>query len=180
MPDELPANSADYEAFLRLFTRDQLRVLAYIRALIHDHAVAADVFQETSLELWRSFATFRRDEDFARWALGIARHQVLKYWRTRDRDRHVFSETLLAELSTAAIDIAHDMEPRQAALDQCVGQLSDRQRELIRLFYGENQSAAAIAEAWDRSVHAVYKSLKVMRRALLQCVESKLRGEANS
>ncbi|TWT30627.1 sigma-70 family RNA polymerase sigma factor [Blastopirellula retiformator] len=177
MPDKSPANSAEYEAFLRLFTRDQLRVLAYIRALIHDHAVANDVFQETSLELWRSFATFRRDEEFARWALGIARHQVLKYWRTRDRDRHVFSETLLAELSTVAIDRVGEMEPRQQALDQCVGQLSDRQRELIRLFYGENQSAAAIAQAWDRSVHAVYKSLKVMRRALLQCVESKLSGE---
>ncbi|MCC9609439.1 sigma-70 family RNA polymerase sigma factor [Blastopirellula sp. JC732] len=172
--EEQPPPTSDYEDFLRLFTRDQLRVLAYIRALVHDHAVASDVFQETSLELWRSFATFRRDEEFAPWALGIARHQVLKYWRTRDRDRHVFSETLLAELSTAAIDMARELEPRQEALDECVGLLSDRQRELIRLFYGENQSAAAIAEGWNRSVHAVYKSLKVMRRALLECVESKL------
>ncbi|PQO26593.1 RNA polymerase subunit sigma-70 [Blastopirellula marina] len=170
--------SSDYEHFLRLFTRDQLRVLAYIRALVHDHAVANDVFQETSLELWRSFATFRRDQEFAAWALGIARHQVLKYWRTRDRDRHVFSEALLAEISTAAIGMASEMEPRQQALDECVGLLSDRQRELIQRFYGENQSAAAIADAWNRSVHAVYKSLKVMRRALLECVETKLGNES--
>ncbi|EAQ80095.1 sigma-70 family RNA polymerase sigma factor [Blastopirellula marina] len=166
--------SSDYEDFLRLFTRDQLRVLAYIRALIHDHSVAGDVFQETSLELWRSFATFRRDEEFTPWALGIARHQVLKYWRTRDRDRHIFSEVLLAEISATAIGLASELEPRQEALDECVTLLSDRQRELIQLFYGENQSAATIADAWNRSVHAVYKSLKVMRRSLLECVESKL------
>ncbi|WP_233200289.1 sigma-70 family RNA polymerase sigma factor [Blastopirellula marina] len=178
MNDDAARMSSDYEHFLRLFTRDQLRVLAYIRALVHDHAAANDLFQETSLELWRSFATFRRDQEFAAWALGIARHQVLKYWRTRDRDRHVFSEALLAEISTAAIGMASEMEPRQQALDECVGLLSDRQRELIQRFYGENQSAAAIADAWNRSVHAVYKSLKVMRRALLECVETKLGNES--
>lgn len=167
-------NSSDYEEFLRLFTRDQLRVLAYIRALIHDHTVAGDVFQETSLELWRSFESFRRDEEFTPWALGIARHQVLKYWRTRDRDRHVFSDALIAEISNTAISLTSELELRQEALDECVTLLSDRQRELIQLFYGENQSAAMIADAWNRSIHAVYKSLKVMRRSLMECVESKL------
>lgn len=174
MNDDTASKTSDYEDFLRLFTRDQMRVMAYIRALIHDHAVAGDVFQETSLELWRSFATFRRDEEFTPWALGIARHQIHKYWRTRDRDRHIFSETLLAEISATAIGLTSEIQPRQAALDECVGLLSDRQRELIQMFYGDNQSAAAIADVWSRSVHAVYKSLKVMRRSLLECVESKL------
>ena len=167
----------DYEAFLQLFMRNQFRVLAYIRSFIHNHTAANDVFQETCLELWRSFATFRRDAEFAPWALGIARHQVLKHWRTRDRDRHVFSETLMNDLSESAIHLASEMVSRQEALEECVGKLSERQRELIHLFYGENQSASQIAETWKRSVHAVYKGLKVLRRTLLECVESKVGNE---
>lgn len=162
-----PVDAALYEDFLRLFMRDQFRVLAYIHTLIHDQTAANDVFQETSLVLWRSFPSFRPEAEFAPWALGIARHQVLKYWRTRKRDRHVFSETLLTELSAEAIGLAAEMEPRQEALEECVKQLTGRQRDLIRRFYGENESATAIAEAWNRSMHAVYKALKVMRRSLL-------------
>src|SRR6056297_2626648 len=174
MKDDTPIDPEMYEQFLTLFTRDQLRIVAWIRALVRNHTSAADMFQETSPELWRSFSTFRPDADFLPWALGVARHQVLKHWRTAKRDRLAFSEEFLNELTVEAIELADELAPRQAALDECVQQLSDRQRELIHRFYGENQAAAVIADAWERSVHAVYKSLKVMRAALLECVEAKL------
>ena len=177
MKEGTPIAPELYEQFLTLFTRDQLRITAWIRALVPNHTAAADVFQETSLELWRSFPTFRPDTDFLPWALGVARHQVLKHWRTAKRDRLTFSEEFLHELTVEAIDLADEMVPRQAALDECVKQLSDRQRDLIHRFYGANQTAAVIASAWERSVHAVYKSLKVTRRALLECVEAKLAGQ---
>ncbi len=166
-----------YEQFLRLFSRDQLRIAGWIRSLVPEHAGADDVFQETSLELWRSFPTFRPDADFLPWALGVARHQVLKHWRTAKRDRLSFSEAFLAELTTEAIRMADELAPRQAALDECVGQLSDRQRDLIHRFYSDHQTAAVIASVWERSVHAVYKSLKILRRTLLECVEAKLSGQ---
>ncbi|WP_417737469.1 sigma-70 family RNA polymerase sigma factor [Rosistilla oblonga] len=175
--DDKPSDPDDYELFLRLFARDQLRVLAYIRSLIYQPCAVDDVYQETCLELWRSFSTFRRDQDFAAWALGVTRHQVLKHWRTRDRDRHVFSEALVDELSATALKLGPEINVRQEAIDQCVQLLSERQRELVQLFYGENHSAATIAQRWQRSVHAVYKSLKVMRRSLADCVESKLQNE---
>ena len=177
MKEGTPIDPELYEQFLTLFTRDQLRITAWIRALVPNHTAATDVFQETSLELWRSCPTFRPDTDFLPWALGVARHQVLKHWRTAKRDRLTFSEEFLHELTVEAIDLADEMVPRQAALDECVKQLSDRQRDLIHRFYGANQTAAVIASAWERSVHAVYKSLKVTRRALLECVEAKLAGQ---
>lgn len=176
--DHQPQNESDrYEEFLRLFTRDQRRVVAYIQMLIHDRTVADDVFQETSLVLWRSFSSFRPEAEFIPWALGIARHQVLRYWRTQRRDRHVFSESLVSELADDAIGLIGEIEPRQESLDRCVEHLTDRQRGLIQMFYGENQSASLIAVRWNRSVHAVYKALKVMRRSLLECVEQKLAEE---
>ena len=126
------------------------------------------------MELWRSFPEFRPDADFLSWALGVVRHQVLKYWRNVKRDRPAFSDQFIQDLTVEAIALADELAPRQDALDDCVKQLSDRQRDLIRRFYGENQAAIVLAQAWQRSVHAVYKSLKVMRRSLLECVEAKL------
>lgn len=172
------AESADYELFLALFTKCQGRIQAFIRTLVHDPTQADDVFQATSLVLWRSFATFRRDAEFLPWALGTARHQVLLHWRTRRRDRHVFSEALLADLADSTVTALESSEARMAALETCITGLSDRQRELLRMFYGENQRADKIARHWGRTVHAVYKALKVMRKALFECVTRKLRDLA--
>lgn len=168
------AGSNDYELFLSLFTKSQGRLQAFIRTLVHDPAQADDVFQATSLVLWRSFGTFRRDAEFLPWAIGTARHQVLMHWRTRRRDRHVFSEALLGDLADTTDAILGAADTRLLALEECIASLSDRQRELIRLFYGENHAADAIATQWNRSVHAVYKALKVMRKALFECVTKKL------
>lgn len=169
-----PDPAEDYELFLALFTRCQGRIQAFIRTLVPDPGQADDVFQATSLVLWRSFATFRRDADFLPWAIGTARHQVLLHWRTRRRDRHVFGDALLADLADVAETAVDAAESRLAALESCLAGLSERQRDLVRMFYGDNQSAAAIAGRWGRSVHAVYKALKVLRRALFDCVTRKL------
>ena len=45
MDRQQPGESDPYEQFLRLFSRDQLQVMAYIRSLVHDHSAASDVFQ---------------------------------------------------------------------------------------------------------------------------------------
>jgi RNA polymerase sigma-70 factor (ECF subfamily) len=176
-PRHCPEKSEAYEEFLGLFSRSQSRVQAYIRSLVPDAAHADDVFQATSLVLWRSFDTFDKGKDFLPWALGVARHQVLMFWRTKRRDRHVFSETLIATLADDAVGRAEMATDRQRALDACVEGLPPRQRDLIRMFYGENKSADTIAASWDRTVHAVYKALKVMRKSLLECVERRLAAE---
>lgn len=167
-----------YEAFLSQFTRVQTQVLAYVRALVHDRTAADDVFQAVSLTLWRRFDSFREGEPFLPWALGIARHEVLHYWRARRRDRLVFSEAAVARLADAAAGLAAEADPRQRALEACVQRLPERQRQLVALFYGQRLPAEQIAAAWDRTVHAVYKALKVMRRGLLECIERQLAAEA--
>jgi RNA polymerase sigma-70 factor, ECF subfamily len=180
MDTERPTSDADrpdagtYDQFLRLFTGDQQRLLAYILALVHDRDDAQEIFQETSLVLWRAFPTFRPGEEFLPWALGIARHQMLKLRRLRKRDRHVFSEELMAMLADEAAAMAPEIAPREQALAECMKRLTRRQRQLIEWFYGQGLVAAQIAERWNRSIHAVYKALRVLRRTLLECIELKL------
>ena len=165
-----------YEAFLAHFSRGQPQVQAFIRSLVHDRTSADDVFQATSLALWRKFSTFRSDAEFVPWALGIARNEVLHHWRSRRRDRLVFSEAVLTQLADVALSVANEVDPRQEALEACIEKLPERQRQLVALFYGQQIPAETIAVSWDRTVHAVYKALKVMRRNLMDCVDRTLAG----
>jgi RNA polymerase sigma-70 factor (ECF subfamily) len=163
-----------YDQFLLLFTGDQQRLLAYILALVHDRDEAQEIFQETSLVLWRAFHTFRPGAEFLPWALGIAKHQMLRLRRSRRKDRHVFSDDLMAILADEAAAMAPEIAPREQALAECMKRLTKRQRQLIEWFYGQGLVAAQIAGRWNRSIHAVYKALKMVRRVLLECIEQKL------
>jgi RNA polymerase sigma-70 factor (ECF subfamily) len=180
MNAESPTSDGDrpgadtYDQFLMLFTGHQQNLLAYILALVHDRQDAQEIFQETSLVLWKAFPTFRRDAAFLPWALGIAKHQVLRQRRSRRKDRHVFSDALMAILAEEAAAMAPEIAPRQQALNECMKRLTSRQRQLIEWFYGQELVAGQIAQRWNQSIHAVYKALKVLRRVLLECIERKL------
>ncbi len=172
--DAPPTTDGRYEVFLGHFSRVQPQVQAYVRSLVHDPTAADDVFQATSLTLWRRFDSFRRGEPFLPWALGIARHEALHHWRSRRRDRLVFSEGLLAQLADTAAAMAGEADQRLAALEACVQSLPDRQRQLVAMFYHQRLPAEQIATTWDRTVHTVYKALHMLRRSLHDCVERRL------
>lgn len=172
-----PTSDGRYEAFLTHFTRVQPQVQAYVRSLVHDRSAADDVFQATSLTLWRRFDAFRPGEPFLPWALGIARHEALHHWRSKRRDRLVFSEALLAQLADTATGLAGEADQRLSALESCMQGLPERQRQLVAMFYHQRLPADQIATAWDRTVHSVYKALQVLRRSLHDCVERRLATE---
>lgn len=174
----MPDGADRYELFLSHYARAQAPLQAFVRSLVHDRASADDVFQSTSMTLWRRFDSYRDTEPFVPWALGIARHEVLHFWRSRRRDRLVFSEAALGQLADLAMELAPEADPRQAILESCVESLPERQRQLLSMFYVQQMRAEQIAAVWQRTVHAVYKALKVTRRALVECVERKQAANA--
>lgn len=174
MTQQSSSDDTPTEEFLRLFVAAQPQLQAFVRSLVFMPGDANDVFQETSLALWRSFEKFDRDEAFLPWAIGVARNQTLQYWRKQQKERAVLNSELMATLSddvAAELDVANE---RQAALDACVEMLQPRQKGLIQSFYGANRSAGEVALDWGVGVQAVYKALKTTRRVLLECVERKL------
>ena len=173
VPDP-PDDQAMSEAFLRLFTREQFRIAGFVRSLVMNQVDAGDVLQETSLALWRSFHQYESDRDFFSWSLGVARHQVLKHFRAKRRDRLTFSESLLSDLADETADMLSDDQPRYQALRECVSQLTARQRVLIREFYTDGVAANEIAKRWNRNVQAVYNSLRDVRRQLQDCINRRL------
>src|SRR5260370_21160240 len=101
-------SSAGHGQLVERFVRSQDRIYASLATLLPNRADAEEVFQQTSLILWRKWQQFDPGRDFVRWACGIAHHEVSNFLRKRaDRGRVYLSEDVLAELAEVRLE-AHD------------------------------------------------------------------------
>ena len=162
-----------------LLQQEQSRLYGYLYSLVRDLNDADDLFQQTTLVLWKKFGEFDSQRSFFAWACGVARLEVANFLRSRGRQRLYFSDDLnllLVEAQEAMTDT--EMDDRRDALAGCVAKLRERDRELLDECYG---SASGIHEAADRrgrSPQSVYNSLRRIRRALFECVNRTLAREA--
>ena len=57
----------------------QGRLFAYIHSLVRDLNDADDLYQQTTIVLWKKFDTYRTDQPFISWAFGVARFEVANF-----------------------------------------------------------------------------------------------------
>ena len=89
--------SGQHEQFAERFVRSQDRIYAYVVTLLPNRTDAEEVFQQTSLVLWKKWQQFDPSRDFVAWACGIAHHEVQNFLRKhRDKGRVALSEDMLA------------------------------------------------------------------------------------
>ena len=165
------------EEFVQLLTKEQSYLLNYITTLLVGDVLAAEnVLQETNLVLWRKSSEFTAGTSFRAWSRKVAHWQVLAYLRDIRRDRHVFSEALVEQLSSRDNEFATEPETR-GALRDCIKKLQQSQSELVAWRYEDSLPICTIAERAGRSEDAIRSALLRIRRSLLNCIESKLTTE---
>ncbi|MEK6237361.1 MAG: hypothetical protein N2C14_21835, partial [Planctomycetales bacterium] len=121
MTDESEKNTP-HEAFLRLFTRFEGNLRAFVASLLPTWEGVDEVMQESSIVLWRKFAQFDQgaEEGVLDWAFMIARYEVLKYRRRRATDRLRFSEDVFELLAAEAESVVATQDERPRLLRECV------------------------------------------------------------
>ena len=160
--------------FARLLLHHQPEILRAVRMRVPHAADAQEIVQETSLALWKKFASYdptRRS--FGQWAQGFVRIELLRFRRKRHR-RPVLSEQALELLATTEEEMAAELDDRTEHLRECLALLPSRQHSMIHSYYSDGMDVAAIAAAQARSVDAVYKALQRVRATLLDCIARKL------
>jgi RNA polymerase sigma-70 factor, ECF subfamily len=160
--------------FVRLLTQHDRSVLLFILSLVPNWTDAEELQQETNVKLWQEFGKFRLGSDFGAWARTIAWYEVLTF---RERNRRQWLRTSPKFLESVAAEVeatADQTGTRQAALAECVEQLSAFGRELLRLHYTMGWKVRDIAQKLRFSSAAVYKALQRVRVELRQCMDHKL------
>jgi RNA polymerase sigma-70 factor (ECF subfamily) len=171
-------SSPQHDQFVERFVRSQDRIYAFVATLVPNRADAEEVFQQTSLVLWKKWQQFDPSRDFVRWACGIAHHEVCAFLRKHaDKGRVYLSEDVLAEVVQVRLDSHDVLEARRQTLRRCLDQLKQENRELLERCYAGKDSIKTIAADLGQRPNALYMTLKRLRRALFNCINRTLAAE---
>jgi RNA polymerase sigma-70 factor (ECF subfamily) len=177
------ARAGSREAFARLVRLNQELVRTFLCRRLSSIDAADDLAQEVFLVAFRRIEEYRGDAPFSHWLLGIARNQALEFLRRESRrNRHVVEAGLAqwhAEQLSEPSQNGAEHERTLSALRDCIQALPPQSRSVVDRFYFESQPAESIAGQLDKKPGAVRMMLLRIRRALGDCVSSKLQsGEA--
>jgi len=162
------------DEFLRLYSRHYTHLHAFVLSIVPSWNDAEEILQESSAVLWAKFGEFEKGTNFLGWACRIARFEAYRHLRSRKREQVMFSDSFADVVAGETVQMADELDRRHEALVHCVAKLKERDRELLHLRYEKGLSCSETASRVDRSIHAVYKSMKLIRSKLYECVQSKL------
>ena len=145
-------------------------VSAYLTANVVDLHHAEDLIQETAKAVAEKYDSFDQARPFTPWVLSIARNQLLKYYRTRSRDRLVLNETALACFAEALDRVADESEDRRLALRTCLGLVKGRSRRVLEMRYEKNMKMQEIGEQLKIGASTVSVMLFRVRAVLENCI----------
>lgn len=162
--------------------QNQRWLMAYFVAVTGNHAESEDLVQETFTQALRNADRFDASKSFGAWLRGIARNVYLEHRRNCGRKLIPISEAALEQLdlATEASEETNIVpgyaEARLEALRGCLDTMSERTAEVIRRRYLKNQPSKMIAAALGITGTAVDLVLSRARKALVGCVNRKLKA----
>lgn len=169
-----------------LIRTHQAMVYRYLRYMGATTDVAEDVAQETFFAAYKSGSVPLEDASSengrcAAWLRGVARNQLLMYFR-KSRSNPLSSDPTLLQQALDQADHVWATELLRSgdgfdyaeALQKCLDRLQGTQRKVLDLFYAEEYSRAQIAESLSMSEDGIKSLLRRVRASLRQCVQSRL------
>lgn len=167
---DIPEPAIPNDAFVKALTACQSVLRGYCRSALGPGEDAKDAWQSTNVALWRKSADWQPGTPFLRWALAVARFEVLAVIRDRQRTRLVFDEDVAEMMADAGAEQALEADPRGNALARCLDRLNDRHRGMLLAHYLAGSSMAEIATTHGMKPGAVKVLLLRVRRLLAECI----------
>lgn len=153
------------------------RIWSYIFSIVRDYHLSEDVLQEVCLFLVNSSDKFDSSRAFLPWALGIARNKSYEAIRKNQRQGTLLEDNILKKLQETISNINREENVRLEALQKCLGQISQENRELMTMKYVQRLSAEKIAGMINRSRTATFSLLQRIRTSLAGCINKGMTSE---
>lgn len=136
-----PAREVDWES---VYQAELSRIYNFFRYRVGDGRLAEDLTAETFEKAWRNRQRYRRDlAAFSTWLFTIARHVAADHFRRPNPEVPLEAATAVSggENVESLVQRRADFERLAAQL----GQLDERERDLVALKYGAGLTNRAIA-----------------------------------
>jgi RNA polymerase sigma-70 factor (ECF subfamily) len=163
------------DEFVALVLANQLRIRNFIRSLVSNRHDADDLFQRTSVVLWKKFDQYEPGTSFASWAMRVAYFEICDYRKRLARAKVTFSQEVFDALAEKVAKLTEEEDDtRREALEACLAGLSEQNRELIRMRYLEGLDVEDVSKLVDRPAKTVYRILQHVRGWLQGCIQHRL------
>jgi len=167
------AQSGERAAFDVLVCRYDRDVLRLILRVVHKQEIAADLYQESFLRIYRNLHRFRLESSFYTWAYRIVTNVCLDYLRRRRSRPEDQAPAMEADAGrTQPVDFFDSQEAPQAdpehrllsreigeRIDAALDRLSPRERMVFKMKHYRGLKLRAIGKALGTSEETVKNSL---------------------
>ncbi|RCS54076.1 hypothetical protein DTL42_02690 [Bremerella cremea] len=165
-------NDTDKQSrFAEFYITHQEQLKGYVYSLVANWSDAEEVFQRTSLLLWRKWEQFDEQREFLPWAFGFARIEAKRFHSERGRQLKMLSDSAMEALDAVIVENGNALDERLAALEHCVKKLPAQQRSILWASYNQANSIENVGEMFGLSANAVYKRLRKIREMLHRCID---------
>lgn len=151
------------EQFTKQWSTSERVIRLYLNSAIYNRADAQDVLQRVALCAYRKYDEYDVSQPFQGWLFGIAKLEVLGYFRNLGRNPEVIdseiSERLADNMEDQSEAISREDDARREKLEQLLTQLPEKAQELVRLRFFENREYDEIAQLLNTNEGAVRTAL---------------------
>ncbi len=162
------------EVLVELLSEHHSQLYRYIHSLVGSPHDARDVLQETSFALYEKFDLFDAERPFLPWAYKFAYIHVLKWREQQSRQMPLLSGDVLELLAKERQSHEGLLNERLNLLTECMKQLPEPDRDLMRARYLDGISPDRMAEKLGASRRTLFRDLKRVRNLLMNCIDQKL------
>jgi RNA polymerase sigma-70 factor (ECF subfamily) len=167
--EQLLAEGRHARAFDRLVPVFRDRVFRLSYSILKDRAAAEDAAQETFVRVWKALPGFDGRAALGTWIYAITRNTCLMELRKR-KPTVSFDDPDSDEAhhAAAAVSVGPAADPERDNLLRLLETLPRNQQEAVRLFYLEERSYDAVAEALGMPLGTVKNLLHRARKKLME------------
>ena len=144
--------------FEMLVSEHRGAVERYVRFNISSKADSDDVLQEVWLAAYRQFDKLLNKSSFKAWVIGIARHKVKDYFRSRQETMDIddLPESELVQSRYGLVEYS--------PVHETIDRLSENDKQILTLYYFENMPQNEIADRLSIPLGTVKSRLNTARR----------------
>lgn len=176
--DVILAQGGDQQAFARLIQQTSNMVSSIAFAIVKDIDNSEDVAQQVYIGAWQQLSSLQNSASILPWLRQMTRYKALNFLRDHKVKQKVNgqqADELLAQFCDPDSDLEGRLQRQQQSiiLADFVQKLPEESREIVLLYYREEQSSQQVARLLEQSEANVRKKLSRVRQLLQQQILAK-------
>ena len=137
---ELVRDNRRDEAIVALLPRYRRKVFGLAYSYLRNRDAAEDVTQDVFIKIWRALPSFDGRASLSTWIYTITRNASLSALRAQRPHASLSDPGIMAQIDATVKECESETLADSAALLRLVDKLPEKQRQVVMLFYMQEQS----------------------------------------